>query len=187
MTLQVPYKGPEATIALPGAWDVCVKLLQTVDNQHAVCSLPKSCLYEILHQLSREGYTCRDIVGSWVGDITSAGVQQRVLTTGGEGYIAHAVYGDDLINERTVRAVVARGVPLFAVISPDPERPYHLGGIDYEYDAENRVYRGHPAGRGDAFMYAPSPFAKYYEYQGPGYSMKTIINVFGERVVLFTD
>lgn len=36
-------------------------------------------------------------------------------------------------------------------------------------------------------MYAPSPFAKYYEYQGPGYSMKTIINVFGERVVLFTD
>lgn len=27
VTLQVPYKGPEATIALPGAWDVCVKLL----------------------------------------------------------------------------------------------------------------------------------------------------------------
>lgn len=49
VTLQVPYKGPEVAIALPGAWDVCVRFLQTADNQHAVCSLPKSCLYEILH------------------------------------------------------------------------------------------------------------------------------------------
>lgn len=99
--------------------------------------------------------------------------------------VLFAIHVDDLIDEAFVRAAVARNCPVIAVLSPDPKHSYHLGGIDYEYDPDNHTYRGHSGGRADSFVYAPSPFAKYYRYRGDTFSMGTLVSVYGERVVVF--
>lgn len=78
----------------------------------------------------------------------------------GRPTVAVAIYHDDAIDHGLVERLGAAHIPLIAVISGDPQRPYRNGGITYDYDEENHVYIGHSAGRADNFKYRPSPFAR---------------------------
>lgn len=151
---------------------------------HYANSLVKHIASTLANALSKNGCSIIDCCGSWLGDLQpSDGVTGLVDNP---GRVLFAIHADDLIVESFVRSAVSANMPLFAVISADPEVPYYDGGIDYEYDPQQRCYRGRSEGKGDTFTYSPSPFAKYYSYSGEGYGMVTIASFASERLVLFS-
>lgn len=108
------------------------------------------------------------------------------ISKGPRPTVAVAIYHDDAITEGLVMRLAEHHIPLLAVISADPRRPYESGGVVYDYDPEHVVYRGRSAGRSDSFKYRPSPFASYLTMQlGGGVCMRTLCQVDGERLVLF--
>lgn len=88
----------------------------------------------IANALSKNGCEIIDCCGSWLGDLPPGdGVTGLVDKP---GRVLFAIHGDDLIVESFVRSAVSANLPLFAVISADPEKPYFDGGVDYEYDPQ---------------------------------------------------
>lgn len=98
-----------------------------------------------------------------------------------------AIYHDDAIDHGLVERLGAAHIPLIAVLSGDPRRPYRNGGITYDYDPDNLVYVGHSAGRSDNFKYKASPFARLRSLPLHYCNMHTVLAVGTERIVCFDD
>lgn len=112
-------------------------------NHHRVNSIPKCICAGMALALADMGFNVCDIYHTWLGNMGNA-----------QGpTVAVAIYDDLLTDSALARACIARNIPLLAVISADPQRPYHSGGITYDYDPVTRRYQGRSLGRKDSFVY----------------------------------
>lgn len=128
-----------------------LRLIDDIPNAHCVNSMPKAFAGALAIHYSSYGYRVRDIARTWLGDMGT-----------GKNVVLFGIHCDDLITEPFVRAAMKRNLPLYAVISADPQVPYSFGGIHYAYDPQERVYRGQAEGKEGYFLYRPSPFAQFY-------------------------
>lgn len=177
-SFSVPVAGPVGPFALPGEAQLRCSLSGIDDprlNRHVLASLPKMALAALADALGRE-YNVTNIFDDWYPSISK----------GPRPTVAVSIYHDDAITEGLVLRLAEHRIPLLAVISADPRRPYESGGVVYDFDPDHIVYRGRSAGRSDNFKYRPSPFASYLTMQlGMGVCMRTLCQVDGERLVLF--
>lgn len=121
-----------------------------IENRHIVSSLPK-CAAAALFDALGEQYNITNLNNDWYPSI-SRGIRPT---------IAVSIYNDDAINENLVMRLMARKIPLLAVLSANPCRPYRNGGITYDYDEKELVYIGRSDGRTDTFRYRASPYAGF--------------------------
>lgn len=135
--VSVELRGPRCVpgFVFPGVAHLACRVVEGgKENYHYPNSLVKHVASTIALGLSKSGCHVIDCCESWLGDLDPTdGVTGLVENP---GRVLFAIHGDDLITEAFVRSAVSANLPLFAVLSADPECPYFDGGIDYEYDPQ---------------------------------------------------
>ena len=142
-------------------------------NHHAGASYVKMIANLIVQNTPKIAFT--HLTQSWPDDTSNPDLP----------CCAYQVYGDDAITPELVHNLASARIPLLAVISRDPGHSYYSGGIHYTHDPTTGVYTGRSLGRGDAFTYRASPFAKYYRYNDDVITMRTLCEFCGSALVIF--
>lgn len=142
-------------------------------NHHAGASYVKMIANMIIQNTPDYAFT--SLSGSWNDDTSDDSKPQ----------VAVQFYGDDLITPELVRQLAAAKIPLMAVITRDPGRSFYAAGIHYAYDPQSGIYTGRSQGRGDAFTFKPSPYARYYAYTDEYVRMVTLAEFAGQALVYF--
>lgn len=171
----LPGLGPTTPFSFSGRGRHLLRFDQNAayQNHHAGASYIKMLANLIVQHSTQYAFT--RLCDSWEDDTSDPNLPS----------VAYTIYHDDIITPELVATLMRANIPLLAVMSIDPKRPYSVGGIDYTYDPTTCVYTGYSAGKTIPHTYTASHYAQYAYYVDATTRMFVVAEFCGQRLVYF--